>query len=482
MIRRIVLENYMAHERTVIEPAEGLTVLIGPNNCGKSAVISALETLCRGTDGDFMVRHGARSASVTVETSDGHVVTWRRQGKSSYYDVDGHDLGTTGKNKKEKLEKVHGALRLDLVQVNEKDAVDVHLALQKQPIFLLSDTGSQAAGFFASSSDASKLLEMQGKHRSKVREAKGRRRTLEEERLRVAGQAEALAPLDSLRPRLEAARDEHGAMVRAREREAALEVLIGRLALAAARVAALEREGAVLRRTQPPPELAPTAPLEELLAELETWTQRRRAAEARQKGLEPLALPPILADDRPLAGLCERLGRARRRLTGCEGLATACRPLRDPPAIAETVSLERHLAARRRLTDLETRRAGDAQALAPLSAPPVLGDESRLAAVILGLQRAAARAEAQEAKQRRMAHLPGPPELAETRPLEDSIRLLAKAQAAEKKAAAAKETANAAVGEAEAAIRQWATANPTCPTCGGPVTPEHLLRHGGPAS
>jgi hypothetical protein len=31
MIRKIVLENYMAHVRTVIEPAQGLTVLIGPN-------------------------------------------------------------------------------------------------------------------------------------------------------------------------------------------------------------------------------------------------------------------------------------------------------------------------------------------------------------------------------------------------------------------------------------------------------------------
>ena len=59
MIRSITLENYMSHARTVIEPAGGLTVLVGENNCGKSAVVSALQTLCHNENGDYMVRHGA---------------------------------------------------------------------------------------------------------------------------------------------------------------------------------------------------------------------------------------------------------------------------------------------------------------------------------------------------------------------------------------------------------------------------------------
>lgn len=46
MIRRIELINFMSHRRTLIEPAAGLTVLVGPNNCGKSAVVSALQILC----------------------------------------------------------------------------------------------------------------------------------------------------------------------------------------------------------------------------------------------------------------------------------------------------------------------------------------------------------------------------------------------------------------------------------------------------
>src|SRR5688572_19125016 len=98
MITRIVLENYMSHGRTVIEPAAGLTVLVGPNNCGKSAVVSALQTVCGDHDGDFMVRHGEKSCQVTVETSDGHSVTWRRvKGKVSYV-IDGREVHRTGRS------------------------------------------------------------------------------------------------------------------------------------------------------------------------------------------------------------------------------------------------------------------------------------------------------------------------------------------------------------------------------------------------
>jgi predicted ATP-dependent endonuclease of OLD family len=42
MTQRIILENYMAHGRTVIEPAAGLTVLVGPKNRGKSAVVHSM--------------------------------------------------------------------------------------------------------------------------------------------------------------------------------------------------------------------------------------------------------------------------------------------------------------------------------------------------------------------------------------------------------------------------------------------------------
>src|SRR5205085_532488 len=150
MIKRIQLENFMSHARTEIEPAPGLTVLLGPNNCGKSAVVSALQTLAQNTAGDFMIRHGQKEARVTVETDDGHALTWRRKGASVSYVIDGTEIGRLNRDVPENL---HEHLKLPPVKSpGDGEEFDVHFAEQKSPIFLLDEAESRAAMFFSASS------------------------------------------------------------------------------------------------------------------------------------------------------------------------------------------------------------------------------------------------------------------------------------------------------------------------------------------
>ena len=79
MIRRIVLENFMSHEHTELVLDAGVNVITGRNNIGKSAVAEALRCLTTGGHGSgFVLRHGAKKCSVTVETSEGRVITWTR--------------------------------------------------------------------------------------------------------------------------------------------------------------------------------------------------------------------------------------------------------------------------------------------------------------------------------------------------------------------------------------------------------------------
>src|SRR5690242_6210339 len=169
MITRILIENYMSHARTVIEPAGGLTVIVGPNNCGKSAIASALQTLCGDHDGDFMVRHGEKSCQVTVETDDGHTITWRRiKGKVSYV-LDGVEIHRASRGNVP--DDLHTLLRLPKVlHPNGEREFDVHFAHQKAPIFLI-DKESDTAAFFSTASDAEKLLEIQKCHKNKVTQA-----------------------------------------------------------------------------------------------------------------------------------------------------------------------------------------------------------------------------------------------------------------------------------------------------------------------
>lgn len=57
MIKKIRIENFMSHRDTILEPAEGVTLISGPNNCGKSAVMMALWGLSGLNEvrGDFMI-------------------------------------------------------------------------------------------------------------------------------------------------------------------------------------------------------------------------------------------------------------------------------------------------------------------------------------------------------------------------------------------------------------------------------------------
>ena len=92
MVRRIELVNFMSHRQTVIEPAAGLTVLVGPNNCGKSAVVSALQILCDNVRGDYIVRHGEDECRIMVETEEGHSIEWRRIKGTQSYCIDGEEV------------------------------------------------------------------------------------------------------------------------------------------------------------------------------------------------------------------------------------------------------------------------------------------------------------------------------------------------------------------------------------------------------
>ena len=82
----------MSHSDTVLVLADGLNVLTGPNNCGKSAVISALQMLAElpAKEGDYMVRHGEKSGCrIIVETAEGDEICWGRSGAAPYLVING---------------------------------------------------------------------------------------------------------------------------------------------------------------------------------------------------------------------------------------------------------------------------------------------------------------------------------------------------------------------------------------------------------
>ena len=110
----------------------------------------------------------ASECVISVETDDGHVIEWRRKGGTVSYRINGRDVHRLQGGVPDEL---HDLLRLPEVQA-EGGAFDIHFAEQKNPIFLLNETAGRRATFFASSSDAIKLIEMQKTHSRKIQDAK----------------------------------------------------------------------------------------------------------------------------------------------------------------------------------------------------------------------------------------------------------------------------------------------------------------------
>ena len=473
MITRILLDNYMSHARTVIEPAAGLTVIVGPNNCGKSAIVSALQTLCGDNDGDFMVRHGEKGCQVTVETEDGHTVTWRRKGKTVSYVLDGVEVHRVGRgNLPDDLQTL---LRLSKVRhPNGKDEFDVHFADQKSPIFLI-DREADTAAFFSTASDAEKLLEMQKRHKDKVRDARREHTRYVEEAAEVEALLGALSPLDEINARLEAVEETQRALQEEDERiaalsllidqiglqgrlvefrsaavgavavlrsppeladVAALEALVGRLNMACGRVGRLGEESGALAMMRQPPTQAETAPLGQDVARLVRAIETLEVARARRDSLARLTEVPALADEGVLSVLCDGIARGSAAVRRIGAVRQSLATLGEPPAVVDTAAFEEFLG---RL------------------------DEAR-GACVLAAERHAALAELREAGL-----------IEDPAPLGDLIERINRAVAVAAEQGQAMAEHDRRLAGVDEDLNAWLWANPACPTCGGATTRENLL-------
>lgn len=367
MIRRLILENFMAHGRTELALGPGLTALTGPNNVGKSAVVEALRCLALNPAPRHVIRHGAKEARVTLELSDDARVVWIRKKASA-----GYELWRPGAEKPEEFwklgrggvpEEIREVLRLDLVELESGEPVDVHLGDQRTPIFLLNQPPSAAAAFFAASSESAHLLAMQNALKRRMTDA---RRDQAQARSRMAGIAadlDRLAGLPDLALALESTRDQEA---RVRESQAAIpaleQVLERRQALdaglsrARAKTAALARlaapagptptadlahilndlrrlsrdlgqtqaRGAALASLAPAPEAQATTPVAEYLKDNKALKIKLKNAEDRAQGLARLQACPSLAPSAPLAELTARIQSVRAELERGRKSSEAC--------------------------------------------------------------------------------------------------------------------------------------------------------------
>ena len=427
MIKRIKIKDYMAHKDTELELGPGVTVLTGPNNSGKSAIVEALRSVAQNPPPHHIIRHGASQAVVRVELDSGEAVEWVRSKGNTVYRLykaaqdsveSGEEPEVYAKFGRIPPEDIRSLLRLDLVET-ESGAVDIHIGNQRYPIFLLDQTGSQAASFFAASTEAEYLLRIQQALKTKTDRARSKRKELLQECTNLETGLESYLPLTDLELELSVAEARHARLVALQEALPRLQRTLKVLEETGLLYAGKENASALLKELALPPQIAETKGLELTLRDLAGVLSQSEVVAARAAALTPLSGPPSPADTTHLNTLIKAWEGDQTALSGRRLAAEALEILEAPPALHEVKRVEDLVRHLERTQFNHNRSVAAGSALENVMAPP----EPPLAAslqTLIGQLRAAARSvELCSARGETLEALPDPPEPHPMRPLEE---------------------------------------------------------------
>jgi exonuclease SbcC len=464
----------MSHSETIIEPADGLTVLAGPNNCGKSAVITALQTLCYNERGDFMMRHGTSACRVVVETDDGHVIEWERTKKKSVrYIIDGREIDRLRGSVPDDL---HEKLRLPHVEsADGSDGFDIHFAEQKKPIFLLDQNGRQAATFFASSSDAALLVEMQAEHKRNVSDHRGDERSLVKDIARCSKQLEPLEGVPTIDATLELLENDYLQLTGSLDELSKLEQCATTLEAQVEQRTEFLTSMQALAFLQTPPILLDTKPVEQIVLRFDDVLSRRFQENARQQVLVDLNDPPVIHATSELESLLEEFADETATVGQLTERQESLQSLESPPPLAEENDLAELIAAIDAEQLAQHQLQSEATWLKGLTEPPTISDVEKLTETVQDIERATATLRQIERVETRLAQLDEPHTPYVTTGLTELIEECSTAFEQKSVLTLELQSFDQQRHELIESMMTWAKENPTCPTCGALTKPNEWI-------
>jgi hypothetical protein len=436
MIKRLKISDYMAHKETELELGPGVTVLIGPNNSGKSAVVEALRSVAQNPAPQYVIRHGASKAVVRLELDSGDAIEWVRSKGNSVYRLfravqDGRgseeDPEVYAKFGRMPPEDIRSLLRLDLVET-ESGSVDIHIGNQRYPIFLLDQTGSQAASFFAASTEAEYLLRMQQALKTKTDRSRSKRKELLQECADLERALELYLPLEDLDLVLSKTEELHATLEALQKDLPILNQTIEVLEETSFRHTGKIESSAVLQLLSPLPQLHETKGLELTLEDIRGLLLQLGAVGANAASLAPLSPPPELEETLRLDTLIWAWENSQSSLNSRRRVGEALEILDPPPVLHEIKKIEEMVRSLEHTGYAHYRSTATGQALDPITAPPEIKAPVPLQTLVEQLTACSKSFNLSSSREGTLEELLEPPELHPLRPLEEHAASLEQVQ------------------------------------------------------
>ncbi len=324
-LRFIRLVNVQAYKDATLHLSPGVNALIGPNNRGKSTFIRALRAVFYGEARDSLVRAGAKSALVEIGVAGRRTLRFTRQPRRSpvniwsLHEADGSVVEEQGMRYETGGRNVPDWVA-DLIRIRKVEDLDVHIAHQKFPVFLLGETPSSRSAVLSIGQEAGYIRDMLVIHRERCRRDNDLVRHGERELIGLSETLEGLQELEALKGKL--------SVVRLKAESITTEATrLEQLQSHTAQLADIRRR---LTRAEARARITEKLPVAERLADLARAVERSR--ERERIGRQVLQLGRELA-------------RSQARLKALQGLPAAS------PALENTASAQNIL---KRMNDLRT--------------------------------------------------------------------------------------------------------------------------------
>lgn len=147
-LSKVILKNFQSHQHSIVEFENGLNVIVGPSDTGKSAIIRGIKwVLYNEPSGDYFIREGENECSVTLEFSDGIAVErFRSRSKNIYilHRRDGEKIKYQGFGTSVPDEIVE-AIRIKKIHLDGEESSSINIGEQLEGPFLLSEKTSTRA-------------------------------------------------------------------------------------------------------------------------------------------------------------------------------------------------------------------------------------------------------------------------------------------------------------------------------------------------
>jgi phage shock protein A len=323
-LRFIRLVNVQAYGDATLRLSPGVNALIGPNNRGKSTFIRALRAVFYGEARDSLVRAGAKSASVEIGVAGKRILRFTRQPRRSpvniwsLHEADGSVVEERGMRYETGGRNVPDWVA-DLFRITKVEDLDVHIAHQKFPVFLLGETASRRSAVLSIGQEAGYIRDMLVIHRERCARDNTLVRNGEKELIALTEALAAFEELDILKLKLADLRESAGRIEASASR-------VQNLQSRAAQLADLRRR---LDRTRARAQATAGLPPAEHVASLTRAVERARERErigrqvlqrgsalarSRAKLAALRGLPesaPALVDASPAQHILKRLGDLR---------------------------------------------------------------------------------------------------------------------------------------------------------------------------